>query len=138
AGGRRYCVGHSRVVHPGHDDQPVGHLLVGGDQREAKANVSLSAEIRGTRHGGTPPIFSATPKLRYGSRLTVQGMAFFHTPRRARPPCGSARGRVVTQGPNAGRCADTAIERCPWPLRTPAAPPAAGRRRDERPPHPPR
>src|SRR5262249_13968281 len=46
----------SRVL-PGHDDEPVGDLLIGGDQREAKADVGLSAEIRGSWHGGTPPGF---------------------------------------------------------------------------------
>src|SRR5262249_36305587 len=33
------------------------NLLIGGDQREAKADVGLSAEIRGTWYGGTPPGF---------------------------------------------------------------------------------
>src|SRR5262249_62312855 len=46
-----------RRVLPGHDEEPVGGLLIGGDQREAKADVGLSAEIRGTWHGGTPPGF---------------------------------------------------------------------------------
>src|SRR5262245_2536833 len=64
-----------RRILPGHDDEPVGHLLIGGDQREPKADVSLSAEIRGTWHGGTPPGFfcNAQAAVRFPTNGTGAG-----------------------------------------------------------------
>src|SRR4029077_1959673 len=95
-GGGRICFLYGygvslRRVLPGHDDQPVRHLLVGRDQREAKADVGLAAEIRGTWHGRDPPRFFCNAEASVRFPTNGAGRVFFQTARRA-PPCDSARG----------------------------------------------
>src|SRR5262249_6960125 len=90
-------VGLRRVL-PGHDDEPVGHLPIGRDQREAKADVSLSAEIRGTWHGGTPPGFFCNAEASVRFPTNSAGGGPFLTDPYARSS--------VSGGPSWGRARD--------------------------------
>jgi hypothetical protein len=45
-------------VLPGHGDQPIRNSLVRRDQRQTKANVSLSPKVRGTGHYKSPVLLA--------------------------------------------------------------------------------
>ncbi len=52
-----------RRVFPRHQDQPIGNLLVGGNQREAKADVGLAVKIGSAWHDEDPPAFLQRGRL---------------------------------------------------------------------------
>ena len=114
-------------VLPGHGDQPVRDLVIGRDQGEPQADIGLSTEIGAARHRTTPSFFlqreavGAVPDKQAEVQLFLRGLAQApHT-----------RGHVPLQGgagkpPPVSGYLQRVIWRCPWHVRTPAAPPAAG------------
>src|SRR5262245_6824315 len=96
---QRVTLGH---VRPGHGDQAVRDLIVGGYQGKSQANVGLSTEVLGIRHrAGTPayPLQRNTVGTVPDERLPRRSF-FCPSPPPAgkytlQPPPGMGRGRAV-------------------------------------------
>jgi hypothetical protein len=122
----RVTFGH---VRPGHGDQAVRDLIVGGYQGQSQANVGLSTEVLGIRHRAGTPAYPL-------QRNTVGTVPDKQLPRRSfflsgGLPLGTVRHTAspASAGGRAGLggAPEPLNGRCPWPPRTPGEPRAAAR-----------